>query len=91
MKQLLNAGRGHRAPRKAANSLCGEVGQNIADKKTGKRVRDRDPSGEGFVKKEKFPNSWKSSHRRVCGEFGISEGNITWRKEKKKKTHRISD
>ena len=44
MKQLLNAGRGHRAPRKAANSLWKEVGKNITDKKRGKRVRDRDPS-----------------------------------------------
>ena len=42
--------------------------------------------GEGVVK-EKFPNTRKPSHWQVCGEFGISEGNITRRK--KKKTHRI--
>ena len=43
--------------------------------------------GEGVVKEEKFPNTRKPSQWRVCGEFGISEGNITGRK--KKKTHRI--
>ena len=32
-KQLLNAGRGHQAPRKAAHCLRKEVGQNIKDKK----------------------------------------------------------
>jgi len=35
--------------------------------------------GEGVVKEEKFPNTRK--HRRVCGSFGISEGNITGRKK----------
>ena len=39
--------------------------------------------GKGNMK-EKFPNSRKPSHRRVCGELGISEGNITRRKKKKK-------
>ena len=34
------------------------------------------------MKEEKFPNSRKPSHRRVCGSFGISEGNITRRKTK---------
>ena len=32
-KQLLNAGRGHQAPRKAAHCLRKEVGKNIKDKK----------------------------------------------------------
>ena len=32
-KQLLNAGRGHQAPRKVAHCLRKEVGQNIKDKK----------------------------------------------------------
>ena len=39
------------------------------------------------MKEEKFPNTRKPSQWWVCGEFGISEGNITGRK--KKKTHRI--
>ena len=51
-KQLLNAGRGHQAPRKAAHCLRKEVGQNIKDKKRDKRVRDGDPSQEGSLKRE---------------------------------------
>ena len=53
IKQLLNVGGGHQAPRKAAYSLWKEVGQNIKDKKKkrererDKRVRDRDPSWGG--------------------------------------------
>ena len=38
--------------------------------------------GKGVLKEEKFPNTRKPSHRQVCGEFGISEGNITGRKIK---------
>ena len=45
-KQLLNAGRGHRTPRKAAHCLREEVGKNIKDKKRDKRGRDKDPSQE---------------------------------------------
>ena len=41
--------------------------------------------GEGVVKEEKFPNTRKPSHWQVCGEFGISEGNIT-RERKRKPT-----
>ena len=37
--------------------------------------------GEEVVKEEKFPNSRKSSHQWVRGEFGISEDNITGRKK----------
>ena len=47
MQQLLNAGRGYQAPRKAAHSLLKEVGQNIKDKKRDKRLRDGDPSWGG--------------------------------------------
>ena len=36
---------------------------------------------EGVVKEEKFPNTRKPSHWWVCGEFGISEGNIIRRKK----------
>ena len=36
-KQLLNAGRRYQAPRKAADCLQKEVGQNIKDKKRQKR------------------------------------------------------
>ena len=47
IKQLLNVGRGHQAPRKAAHCLQKEVGKNIKDKNKDKRGRDRDPSWEG--------------------------------------------
>ena len=51
-KQLLNAGRRHQAPRKAAHSLWKEVGQKTKDKKRDKRVRDGDPSQEGSPERE---------------------------------------
>ena len=69
-KKLLNAGRGHQAPRKAAHCLWKEAGQNIKDKKRDKRVRDGDPS----LKEEKFPNTRKPSHQRVCGVFWTLRG-----------------
>ena len=50
-RQLLNAGRGHQAPRKAAHSFQKEVGQNIKDKGD-KRVRGRDPSWGGSCERE---------------------------------------
>ena len=46
-EQLLNTGRGHQAPRKAAHSFGKEVGQNIKDKKRDKTVRDGDLSWGG--------------------------------------------
>ena len=51
-KQLLNVGREHQPPRKAAHCLRKEVGQNIKDKKRDKRVRDGDPSREGSRERE---------------------------------------
>ena len=65
-KQLLNAGGGHQAPRKAAICLQKEVEQNITDKKKDKTVRDGDLSWEGNLK-EKFPNTRKPS----AGLWGI--------------------
>ena len=46
-KQLLNAGKGHQVPRKAAQYLQKEVGENIKDENRDKRFRERDPSWEG--------------------------------------------
>ena len=46
-KQLLNVGRGHQAPRNAAQTLQKEVGQNIKDKNRDKRIRDGDLSWGG--------------------------------------------
>ena len=43
-KQLLNADRGHQAPRKTAQFLWKEVWQNIKDKNRNKRFRDADLS-----------------------------------------------
>ena len=67
-KQLLNAGTGHQAPRKAVHSHHKEVWQNIKDKKRDKELGMETCPGEGVLKK-KFPNSRKPSHRQVCGEF----------------------
>src|SRR5574341_1063409 len=49
-EQLLNAGRGHQAPRKAAHCLRKEVGQNIKYKKRDKRGRVH--PGKGVLKKK---------------------------------------
>ena len=51
-KQLLNAGRGHQAPRKATHCLRKEVGKNIKDKKRDKRGRHVAPFQEGVLKRE---------------------------------------
>ena len=61
-----------------AHCLQKEVGQNIKDKKRDKRV---DPSWEGSLEKEKFPNTKKHSGGYVAS-LGISEGKITGRKNK---------
>ena len=45
--KLLNAGRGHQAPRKAAQSLQKEVRQNTKDENCDKRFRDGDLSSAG--------------------------------------------
>ena len=54
-----------------------EVGQNIKDKKRDKKGRDGDPR-EGVLKGEKFPNTRKRSHQRVCGEFWNLRGQHNW-------------
>ena len=41
---------------------------------------------EGVVKDEKFLNTRKPSHQRVCGEFWNLRGQHNWEKLKKKKT-----
>ena len=38
--------------------------------------------GEGAMKEEKFAHNRKPSHRHVYKNFGISEGNITGRKNR---------
>ena len=49
-KQLLNTGRGHQAPRKAAHSLWKEVGQNIKTKREKKELGMESHPGEGVMK-----------------------------------------
>ena len=62
-KQLLNAGRGHQAPRKATHCLQKEVGKNIKDKKKETKEGGMELHPEkGVLKREKFPNTRKHSH-----------------------------
>ena len=68
-----------------------EVGKNIKDKKRDKRGRDRDPSQEGSLKKER---SFHTPGNTLPGEsvvsLGTSEDNITGRTNKQIiKTHRF--
>ena len=82
-KQLPNAGRGHQALKKAAYCLWKEVGQNIKDKKRDKRGRDGDLPQEGSLKKERsFQTPGNTLTGGSVGNLGISEGNITGRKNK---------
>ena len=67
-EELLNSGRGHKAPKKAAHFLQKEVGQNIKDKKRDKRGRDGDPSQEGSLKKEISFQTPGNTLWRVYGE-----------------------
>ena len=70
-KQLLNAGRGHQVPRKAAHCLWKEVGQNIQEKKRDKWGRDRDLSWDGSLKRGEV-----SKHREtlsLAGQCGVLE------------------
>ena len=50
-KQLLNAGRGHQARRKAAHCLQKEVGKNIKIKRKTKEVGMKICLGKGVLKK----------------------------------------
>ena len=82
-EQLLNAGRGHQAPRKAAHCLRKDIGQNIKDKKRDKRGRDGDPSWERSLKKERsFQTPGNTLSGGSVASLGISEGKITRRKNK---------
>ena len=72
-KQLI-ASRGYQAPRKAANCLRNEVGQNIKDKKRDKRVRDGDPSREGSHNRGSFQTPTQGTRRK--SEVKKSEENL---------------
>ena len=59
------------------------VFKNIKDKKRGKRGRDGDLSWEGSLKKEKsFQTPGNTLTRGSVVSLGISEDNITGRKDK---------
>ena len=67
-KQLLNAGRGHKPPRKAAHCLWKEVRQNIKDKKRDKRVWDGDLPREGSLNRGEV-----SKHQETLSPVGLGE------------------
>ena len=69
-KQLLNAGIGHQAPRKAVHCLWKGVGQSIKDKKRDKELGTETHSRKGDMKEEKFPNTRKPS---LAGLWGYLE------------------
>ena len=73
-KQLLNAGKGHQAPRKAAHFLQKEVRQN----EVGMEICPRRESS----KRRSFQTPGNTLTGRSVGSFGISECNITGRKNK---------
>ena len=68
--------------RKTAYCLQKEVGENIKDKKSDKRVRDRDSSQEGSPKRGSFQTPGNPLTGGPGGSFQISEGNLTGRKNK---------
>ena len=82
-KQLLNAGGGHQAPLKAAHSLWKEVGQNE------QKERQKSWGWRFILRRESWRRSFQTSGNplisRSVGSFGISEGNITGKENKKQK------
>ena len=78
-KQLLNAGGGHQAPGKAAQSLSKQVGQNIKDKNRDRGLGTETHPGEGVVKK--FTHNRKPSHGHVSGELWDLRGQHNWKKK----------
>ena len=82
-KQLLNASRGHQAPRKAARCLRKEVGLNIKDRKRNKRGRDGASSWEGSLKKDRsFQTPGNTLTAESVVSVGSAESNKTGRKNK---------
>ena len=81
-KQLLNASRGHQAPRKATQ-LFERRGKKIKDKIRDKRGRDGAPSREGSLKKREVSKHQETFSLPNVPSFGSTEGNITGRKKNK--------
>ena len=72
-EELLNSGRGHKAPKKAAHFLQKEVGQN---KKTKREAKDS--SQEGSLKKEISFQTPGNTLWWVYGEAWNLRGQINW-------------
>ena len=81
-KQLLNAGRGHQAPRKADHCLQKQVGKNIKDEKRDKGGREGPPSREGKLKKRGFQTPENTLTAESVVSLGSTEGNVTGRENK---------
>ena len=86
-KQILIASWGHQVPRKATHCLRKDGGQNIKDKKRGKRAKDGD-LWEGSLNRGSFQTPGNPRTGRSGESFWISEGNLTGR-ERINKTHRL--
>ena len=82
-KQLLNAGRGHQAPRKADHCLQKQVGKNIKDgKKETKEVGRELRPGKGDLNERSFQTPGNTLAPESVASLGSTEGNITGRKNK---------
>ena len=82
-KQFLNAGRGHQAHRNAVHSLRKEGGQKT--KRETKELGMETNMGRESCRRRSFQTAGNPLTSASVGNFGISEGNITGRREKKKK------
>jgi len=70
------------ATQKSSPCLQKEVGKNIKDKKRDKRGRDRAPSWEGSLKKERSSQTpGNTLTGKSVASIGTTEGNITGRKK----------
>ena len=81
-KQLLNAGRGHQASRKADLCLQKQVGKNIKDEKRDKGGREGALSWEGSLKKREVSKHQETLSLESVASLGSTEGNITGRKNR---------
>ena len=86
-KQLLNAGRGHQAPRKADQCLPKQVRKNIKDEKETKEVGRELHPGKGIPFWEgNFKRGFQTPRNILPAEsvvsFGSTEGNVAGRKYK---------
>ena len=72
-------GGGHKAPRKAPQTLQEEAGQHTKDENTDKRFRDGDLSLVRELRRRIFHIVGNTLTGMSMGSFGISEGNIQFR------------